>query len=205
MAHGVDQIAHRACLDVGGHTVAVLGSGLAQPYPGGSEALFAAIRERGTLLSEFPPEQRAQRWTFPLRNRILAACVRHLLVTQAAAVSGSLITVRHALEQGGTIYTIPDRIDQPMAQGTLGLLREGAVPLLHPDQFLQELGIPLECARGGSSSRDPVLDLLHAGERSVDELGILCDLPIGEILRRLARAEGAGLVRRTPTGRYRCT
>jgi DNA protecting protein DprA len=125
-ARGIDREAHRAALDAGGDTIAILGSGLLTPYPGDQPSLFDQIRERGLILSEFPLLTQAAKAHFPRRNRILAGISNATLVIEAGGASGSLITARWAIDQGREIFVMPGRIDSPMSAGCHTLLREGA-------------------------------------------------------------------------------
>jgi DNA processing protein len=126
-ALGADTFAHRAALEAQGTTIAVLGSGLLQPYPQQNSALFQIIREKGgTVLSSFPLTMTAQAGHFPARNRIIAGLSRGCLVIQAAARSGALITARYALEQGREVGAVPGPIDDELSAGCHALISQGA-------------------------------------------------------------------------------
>jgi DNA processing protein len=126
MARGIDAAAHRAALDAGGTTIAVLGTGADIVYPAANRALYAEIRERGLLLSEYPPGERANGGSFPRRNRIIAALASLTIAVEAGVKSGALITAKYARELNREVAAVPGCIDQPQAEGTNLLLRDGA-------------------------------------------------------------------------------
>ncbi|MDI9497980.1 MAG: DNA-processing protein DprA [Bacillota bacterium] len=139
MALGIDGLAHRAALEAGGRTVAVLACGVDHVYPPEHVGLYAAIQERGLILSEFPPGSRPRRSWFPARNRLLSGLGAATLVMEAGRRSGTLITVEHALEQGRDVYALPGSIFSPESRGPNHLLSEGAGVLLDVEQLLENL------------------------------------------------------------------
>ncbi|HUR29154.1 MAG TPA: DNA-processing protein DprA, partial [Planctomycetota bacterium] len=139
MARGIDEAAHRGALDVEGATIAVLGSGVDRPWPDGD--LARRMATEGLLLSEFAPGEGPRRHHFPLRNRIIAALSRAVVVIEAAHASGSLITARWANDQGRDVYALPGRVDHPMSRGCHRLLREGATLIESPEELLAEFGL----------------------------------------------------------------
>jgi DNA processing protein len=201
LARGIDQAAHVAALEAGGITRAVLGAGLLRPYPSGSEGLMRRIAERGTVLSEYPPTASARRHYFPRRNALLAAIAADVLVVQAAERSGSLLTAWMALDLGGTVLAIPDRIDEPLSLGGLALLREGAVPVGSAADLVESLGweLPPEQVDG---AEDPLLRVLGEGALGLEEIALRLGQPLGRALALIARREAAGEIRRTEDGRY---
>jgi DNA processing protein len=110
LARGIDSIAHRTALDVGGETVAVLGTGIDVPYPPEHTELFALIAERGCLVTEFPPGTPPLKYHFPQRNRLIAGLARAVLVVEAPERSGALITAHYALEEGKEVFAVPGPI-----------------------------------------------------------------------------------------------
>jgi len=110
LARGIDSIAHRTALDVGGDTVAVLGTGLDVPYPPEHEDLTELMAERGCLVTEFPPGTPPLKYHFPQRNRLIAGLARAVLVVEAPERSGALITAHYALEEGKDIFAVPGPI-----------------------------------------------------------------------------------------------
>ena len=139
MARGIDGAAHRGALEVGGNTVAVLGSGLDVIYPPTHRALFMELGKRGLLLSEFLPWEAALPHHFPKRNRIIAALARAIVVVEAGERSGALITVDHGLDLGREILAVPGSLENPQARGTNTLIRDGARLLPSAEAVLEEL------------------------------------------------------------------
>lgn len=134
LAAGIDTAAHQAALEAGGHTVAVLGSGIDVPYPRANAGLHRAIAARGAVVSEHPPGAGARREHFPARNRIIAGLSLGTLVVEAAHRSGALITARLAAEAGREVFAMPGSIRNPMARGCHRLLREGATLVETPGE-----------------------------------------------------------------------
>ncbi|GAA3924131.1 DNA-processing protein DprA [Luteimonas lutimaris] len=126
LAAGIDTAAHEAALAAGGVTLAVLGTGIDQPYPRANAGLYARIAETGAVASEYPPGTGVQRGHFPARNRIIAGLSLGVLVVEAAERSGALITARLASEAGRDVFAVPGSIHNPMARGCHRLIREGA-------------------------------------------------------------------------------
>ena len=110
LARGIDSIAHRTALDVGGDTVGVLGTGLDVPYPPEHEDLAGLMAERGCLVTEFPPGTPPLKYHFPQRNRLIAGLARAVLVVEAPERSGALITAHYALDEGKEIFAVPGPI-----------------------------------------------------------------------------------------------
>lgn len=205
LARGVDQAAHEGALDAGGATIAVLGCGVDSPWPSGpfSERM---IRE-GLLLSEFEPGTRPRKHHFPLRNRLISGLSSGVLVVEAAASSGSLITARWAAEQGRQVYVIPGRIDHPMGVGLLRLLRDGATPVGSPAELLEDLfgAVPdsLRRVRPPRLPNEPILLALRGEALTLDETAAQVAEPTGQVLARLIELELEGAVARAPGGLYR--
>lgn len=142
LALGVDSIAHKACVDAGGKTIAVLPSGLDKIYPSSHRQLAGQILDKdGLLISEYPPDHIPMRHDFIERNRIIAALSDILIITEAATASGSLHTAGFALELGINIMAVPGQITSPYSAGTNQLIQNGAYPILNTDDVLQALGI----------------------------------------------------------------
>ncbi len=139
LALGVDGAAHRGALGAGGPTLAVLGTGADVAYPAAHRALFTEIARSGLLVSEFLPGTRAAPHHFPRRNRILAALASTVVVVEAGARSGALITVDHALDLGRDVWAVPGPIDRRTCAGSNRLLVDGARPLVSIDAFVREV------------------------------------------------------------------
>jgi DNA processing protein len=139
LARGIDAEAHRGALEAGGVTVAVLACGIDRVYPPEHRALAEEIRDRGAVVGEMPIGTPPRRELFPLRNRVISGLARGVLVVEARRRSGSLITVRHALEQGREVFVVPGSIDGPFAVGSNRLLREGARAVSETAEILDDL------------------------------------------------------------------
>lgn len=139
LAYGVDAIGHRLALKEKGSTIAVLGSGLAAIYPKEHVGLANEIAKENLLLSEFLPKQRAAKWQFPLRNRIISGLTRGTLVVEAKERSGSLITADQALEQGREVFAIPGSILSENSKGTNYLIQQGAKLVASSEDIKNEL------------------------------------------------------------------
>lgn len=141
-ALGTDTYAHAGALKAGGKTVLCLGCGICNDYLKENEKLRDAVMKSGCLISEYPPDTEASRYTFPVRNRIMAALGLGTVVVEAGVKSGSLITARHANEQGKDVFVIPGSPDDKKYAGSNLLLRDGAKPLLDASDIFNEY-IPL--------------------------------------------------------------
>lgn len=140
-ALGADSMAHRATLQAGGRTVAVLGSGLLKPYPSQNQDLFAdIIASGGTIVSTFPLMMSPLAENFPARNRIISGLSRGCVVAQAATKSGASITAHYALEQGRDVFAVPGPIDDELSAGCHALIQAGAKLTTCAGDILQEYG-----------------------------------------------------------------
>ncbi len=126
LARGIDTVGHRAVLEAGGATVAVLGCGLGRIYPQENLSLARKIMEKGAVVSEYPVRFPPDRKTFAIRNRIIAGMCVGVVVVEAGARSGALITAGQAIEQGRPVFAVPGRVDTPQARGCHALIRDGA-------------------------------------------------------------------------------
>jgi len=138
-ARGVDSAAHRAALDAGGRTLAVLGCGIDVVYPSENRRLADAVAARGALVTQFAPGTAPLPYHFPARNRTLAALVLGVVVVEAAARSGSLSTAGFAADLGREVYAVPGKITSPTSAGAHRLLRDGARLVENWTDIVQEL------------------------------------------------------------------
>lgn len=154
MARGIDGIGQTAALDAGGSSFAVLGSGVDVCYPARNRRLYERLRERGGVLSEYPPGTPALSRNFPPRNRIVSGLADAVVVVEAREKSGTLITVDMALEQGKEVYAVPGRVTDALSSGCNRLVKLGAAVLLDPEELAEELrGI---CGRRDLAVREKV-------------------------------------------------
>lgn len=153
LAMGVDAAAHRGALAAGGKGLGVLGSGVDVPYPRRNRKLFLQLAREHLLISEFLPGTTAAPHHFPQRNRILAALSSVVVVVEAAARSGALITAHHALDVGRDVLAVPGKVDSPTSRGTHELIRDGA-------------GIVWDPARIGEILATAVPTVFHEAVRS---------------------------------------
>ncbi|MGJ8639430.1 MAG: DNA-processing protein DprA [Opitutaceae bacterium] len=172
MARGTDTAAHEGALEVGGKTVAVLGCGLDIIYPPENLDLYKQISEQGAVVSEFPLGRRADRQTFPMRNRVVAGMSEAVIVVESDAAGGSMITARFAGEQGRALFAVPGRIDQASSRGCHQLLRDGATLVTSVDDILEELRYarpkePVAQELDFGSESSPVAPNLSAIEQAV--------------------------------------
>ncbi|BDG59340.1 DNA-processing protein DprA [Caldinitratiruptor microaerophilus] len=226
LAMGVDSAAHRGALEAGGPTVAVLGTGLDVPYPRSSERLYREIRERGLLVSEFPPGAPALPWNFPQRNRIISGLSAGVVVVEAGERSGTEWTVRWAQKQGKEVLAVPGPVTSRLSVGPHRLLLEGAPMVTCAGDVLQALGL-IDVRRAGrqepapASGRNPpasapapppeaglardearVLRAVGTGSLDPDGLSEASGLPVERVLAALGLLELKGLVRRCPDGTF---
>ena len=206
LARGVDGAAHRGCLEGGGATVGVLGSGLNRIYPAEHDELAATICANGTLISEHGPGVPPLPEHFPLRNRLISGISLGVVVVEANEKSGSLITARCALDQGRDVMAVPGSVLGGRHRGSHALLKDGAKVVETADDILEELGSPAR-SRGeisaNSLSTDELLVKLTPGEAyDLDEMSATVGLNGAELLARLTRWEMRGELKKVAGGRY---
>jgi len=207
MARGIDSIAHRAALTVGGRTIAVLGSGLGVIYPPENASLADKIAHSGALVSEFPLFTRPERGNFPLRNRLISGLSMGVIVVEAAANSGSLITAHHALEQNREVFAVPGNIQSPKSKGSNWLIKRGAKLVDSVADVLEELPLVVQErlrrrqasgageTEGLSSEEELILSLLPEEGLEWDQVVAQSRLPIGRINSIVTMLELKGRLR----------
>ncbi len=221
LARGVDRAAHEGALAAGGRTIAVLGSGVANPYPPQHAGLAERIARAGAVVSELEPDAEPSRHSFPQRNRIIAGLSLAVVVVEAGPRSGALITADLAMQAGRELFAVPGSILEPLSRGPNRLLREGA--------HLVESGADVLEVLFGVGHRDDDVGALLS-ERTEDDLpprprddddpltarvvGALSrreprplervlvetSLPADQVMTALGRLELTGRVRSSPAG-----
>lgn len=202
MARGVDTVAHQAALNAGGRTIAVLGCGVDVVYPPENRRLAAQIVEHGGLISDYPLGMAPEGQNFPPRNRIISGISQAVIIVEAGVTSGSLITASFAVEQGRDVFAVPGSILAPQCQGTNRLIRDGAAPLLSPQDVLEALNLEMvtehRAARVALPTEPLELQLyqvLGQEPMHVDDIRNKADLPIERVSATLALMELKGTVR----------
>jgi DNA processing protein len=207
MARGIDAAAHRGALAGGGPTIAVLGGGPDVVYPASARSLYGEVLGCGAAISEAPPGRRPESWSFPVRNRIMAALGSMTVVVEAAQPSGSLITARKALELGRELGAVPGPVTARVSEGTNGLIADGAAPIRHAQDVLDRLlGVGVSDAGRSGPSLEPrlarVAELVEGGDASCDGLASAAGITAEEAALALARLELLGYVQVDADGRY---
>ena len=218
MARGIDTEAHLGALDAGGKTLAFLGSGLDVIYPPENLNLYQRIKESGAVLSEFPLSKRADRRTFPMRNRLVAGCSSAVLVIESAKTGGSMITARFAAEQGRTVFALPGRVDQPESQGCLDLIRDGAILVRNSVDILEEIAPMLSLSNNSEvgETQEPnnmfnnlddqektILTLLKGGDRmSLDDIQTSLKVSSSQLAPTITMLEIKGLLSKRTDGKF---
>lgn len=219
-ARGIDGAAHRAALRVGGRSIAVIGSGLAKPYPHDHAELFDQIADQsnsqGAVMSEFPMNTPPNAENFPRRNRIISGLSLGVLVVEAAQRSGALITARLAVEEHHReLMAVPGRVDAPGSAGCHKIIREGWATLVtSPADVLDALGEAGEMLKAGLQQQAPdsqsrpvsqdlgltqpqqaIVDAIR-GPTSLDQVVAISGLPVHQVQAELTMLEVRGAIRR---------
>ncbi len=209
LAKGHDAIAARSALDANGYTIAVLGTGIDVPFPSTNSRLFDEIRDRGLILSEYPPGAPGMKYHFPLRNRIISGLAQAVLVIQAPQRSGALITAKYAEEQGRELFVVPGNPLDERNSGTNDLIQKGAKVALRPEDIVRDILTQLppkkplmdvESIEGISPEEKKLLKCLEK-ETYIEDLQVLTGLDAGRLSSVLTQLELKSLVRQYP-GRY---
>jgi DNA processing protein len=207
LAQGVDSAAHEGALDARGRTVAVLGAGIASYLAearGRRRRLAHAIRSRGTLISEFPPDAPPQKWTFAQRNTTIAALGELTVVVEAPVGSGALITAEEARRLGRPVYAVPGPIGVAASAGANALIATGAAKaIVSPGALLDVLGS--SSGRRAAEADDlevRILDALASSPAGLDVLARRIGANPGDLSARLARLVIRGAVATAPDGRF---
>ena len=221
LALGIDTAAHLAALSVQGDTIAVIGTGIDRIYPARNLDLARRIVKQGCIISEFPLGTPAVAHNFPRRNRLISGLARGVLVVEAAAESGSLITARLAGEQGKEVFSIPGSIHSPQARGCHKLIKQGAKLVETVQDILEELDWHDQYSEKDQASAfsppapsvtatvqetrtdtDELLALIGFDPCSIDELAARSGLSIEILSQQLLQLELDGRLANLPGGRF---
>ena len=203
MARVIDTLAHTAAVKSGGRSIAVLGSGIDVPYPPENRGLMEKLSGSGCVISEFPPGTLPERENFPKRNRIISGLSLGVLVVEATADSGSLITATYAVEQGKEVFAVPGNINSANSKGTNDLIKKGAKLVQSAEDVIEELAPVL---RGYIRTREkanielPVeekrlCDIMTAEPKHVDMLSRESKMPAQKVLGILLSLELKGIAK----------
>lgn len=228
LARGIDSAAHEGALEADGHTIAVLGHGIEQVYPPEARQLYRRIRDRGLILTEYPPGETPRPGNFPRRNRLITALSQAVLVVEMGHRSGAQHTVAYALEQGKEVMAVPGPIGFPASEGTNQLIKDGARVVTCAADVIEELfGVGRERAVGGlMQSPDPatsqtaqlppppatlalvtpseqaILNTLGSGALTIDEIATGAGISSAEVAVILLDLEIRGAIQSAPGMRY---
>jgi DNA processing protein len=206
LAFGIDSYAHRAALEAGGCTIAVLPTPITKIAPAAHYNLAEEIlKNGGALISEYRSADEIHKVNFIVRNRIVSALAEVLVITEAARNSGSLHTARFALEQGKTVMAVPGNITSPTSEGCNNLIKSGAVPVTEVGDIFFALGVkPLaelsKPAFNGTPEQKRVLELIAEGVKQQEELAAVSRLSAGQISSTLTDLELHGYIRPVGAG-----
>ncbi len=209
LARGIDSIAHKAALDAGGRTIAVLGSGVDCIYPSEHRQLADAIAQNGALISDYPLGTQPESANFPARNRIISGLSLGVVVVEADLKSGALITADFALDQGREVFAVPGSILSPASAGCNRLLRDGASLVTEVGDILE--GLHLDHLAEKQMAREilpenateaAIISHLSAEPRHLDELSRETALPVEVISSTLVMMELKGMTRQVAPLQY---
>ena len=211
LAHGVDAAAHRGALEGPGSSIAVLGTGIDLDYPDSNAELAQRLRAEGCVISEFEPGTPPRPWHFPQRNRLIGALALGVLVVEATEQSGSMSTVKEALEIGRDVFAIPGSIHSTLSKGCNKLIREGAKLVETVAHVLEELHVPEgvslrapppEPALASPAEPSTVLNALGESPMSMDQVVVATGWPVSRVAAELSRLQVARHVVALPGGWY---
>lgn len=190
---GIDSIAHTTCIQNGGKTIAVIGSGLNNIYPKENYELYKNILEAGgTIVTEYPPEMPPIPKNFPLRNRIVSGLSDAILVIEGKGRSGTTITGKYGLKQGKDVFCIPHGISNSYGTGPNSLIKQGAKLITTPNEIIQtfeEKGIKFKTHKHQKQYKDEILKLLSEEILTKEELSRKTNKSIAEINFRITMLE----------------
>jgi DNA processing protein len=210
MARGIDTLSHKSALSAGGRTIAVIGSGPDIYYPAENRGLSEKIASSGCVISEFLPGTLPSKENFPRRNRLISGLSLGVLVVEATAVSGSLITANYALEQNKEVFAVPGNITSGNSEGTNRLIKQGAKLVTSADDILEELAPMLRGFIKTKIRNAAVLleeesgfcNFLTREPKHIDMISREAGLPVNKVLNLLLQLELKGIVRQSDGKRF---
>lgn len=209
MAYGIDTIAHRACLDAQGKTVAVLGCGVDIVYPAANRSLYQSIiKNNGAIISEFPPGHTVLKGLFIARNRIISALSSGVMIVEGTKDSGSLITARYAAEQGKEVFAPPSPITSEMSEAPNILLKQGAKLVVSIEDIFEEFDIKIAPKKKENKLKNLteieklIFDILEKKPLKIDDIALLIKKSISETLNIISLLEINGLIEKNSENQY---
>ena len=208
MARGIDTQAHLGALEGNSPTIAILASGLDICYPSENKRLYEKIQQNGCLISEHFPGIRPLEKYFPMRNRIISGLSKAVVVVEAGHMSGSLITVRQANDQGRDVYAVPGNINNKLSSGTNNLIRDGARILTSPVDIIEDMNMVFKPLKIEKTKPDlnideqKICDLISLEELTPEIIAERLNDTYQNIQYILTMLELKGLVERLVGGRY---
>lgn len=206
LAYGIDSISHRAALEVGGKTIAVLGGGFDKIYPSEHTDLAREIAEKGLLVSEYSPKVLPTRFTFPHRNRIVAGLSDGVLITEAGEKSGTIITKDYALDNGITVYAVPGNITSEKSKCPNNIiLHSQGYCVLSAKDILDDIGIGFQKSKKViqlSIDEQKIVDLLEDGEKDIEFLSEKTKMNIKNLNSLLVNLEIRDIIKKITGEKY---
>lgn len=210
LAHGIDAHAHKGALAVNGRTYAVMGCGIDICYPRENIKLYMDMQAKGGIISEYAPGVIPTAGLFPMRNRIISGLADAILVIEARARSGSLITADMGLEQGKEIYAIPGRPTDPLSEGCNNLIKMGAKLVATADDILEELMPDFKAEEAKNKKINNFLELneeivystLCLEAKHIEEIALSTGLTLQQTAEILMKLELYGLIKQTNKNFY---
>ena len=207
LADGVDMIAHHSALEVGGKTIAVMGSGFENIYPKTNFDLEKEIEQKGLVITEYRPKIEPAVWHYPFRNRIIAGLSSAVLITEASVKSGSLYTRDYCIEYGVDLYAVPGEITSFQSGGTNQILKACQASLVtSPDDILQNLNIknfykPVVANLQLSFEEQAIIKILDK-EMHFDEIQSLTNFDTKKLVTLLTELEISGIIKKLAGNYY---
>ncbi len=210
MATGIDRVAHEESCQTKAGSIGILGSGIDIVYPRDNYDLFTKMKSfsQNTLISEFPIGFPPAKYTFPKRNRIISGMAQGVLITEGSLKSGSMITARHAYEQGKNVYALPGLVSNPLTQGVHQLIKDGASLIESAEDILVDLYPMLKIQADNkkflnlSEIEHTIVRKLEVNPQSVDEIMSISGKTASETLRILSMLEIKGIIKKEINNKY---